>query len=94
MDGITLNDGTPLMDLEQQCRPAIRLGYQMVHNITGRLLPTTTRNQIYTAWAATEKMGEVGVNVPTLELLDYVMKPVFDCDVDVHQCTLIGSLFD
>lgn len=93
MEGITFSDGTPLFEIDMQCTKPVRLGYQLVHQDTGRLLPTTKRNQLFTAWAATERMGKVATDIPTLDILEYVQKPVYDYECP-DQCTLIKGKFD
>lgn len=90
---ITFSDGTPLFELDQQCPPPKKLGYQIVHMDTGRILPTTNRKQIFTSWAATEKMGEVSYDIPHLDILDYVFKPVYDVDAPADYI-LVRSLED
>ena len=94
IDGITFSNGDGLIDLDNQCTGAKKLGYQMIHQDTGRILPMTRRNEIYSAWAATEKMGQVSMDIPTLDIFEYVMKPVYDFEVDRSDCRFIYSLED
>ena len=89
--GITMSNGDQLLELNQ-CKPT-RIGYQLIHQDTGRLLPMCNRNEVYSAWAATEKLGEVAVSIPTLDVLEYIMKPIFDHEKPKN-CKRIFSLFD
>ena len=89
--GITMPNGDQLLDLDQ-CTPT-RIGYQLIHQDTGRLLPMCNRNEVYSAWAATEKLGEVAVSIPTLDVLEYIMKPIYECDRP-DNCMIVFSLFD
>ena len=92
-EGITMSDGTPLITMDQQCTAPIKLGYQIVHEITGRMLPMTLRNQVYTAWAAAEKLGNVALSIPTLNAMDYIMKPLYEHERP-NQCTFIKSVLE
>jgi hypothetical protein len=77
---IILPDGTPVLDLDN-VRPEI-FGYRIVHVITGRILPGTTRNEIYSKAAAIRKMNRVATmfNIMQcpLDIWDYALSEVYD----------------
>ena len=76
---IILPDGS--LYTPDNVRPDI-IGYQIVHTITGRILPGTTRSQIYSKAAAIRKMNEVAsmynVMQTSLDIWDYILHPMYD----------------
>ena len=58
------------------------IGYQIKHNQTGRILPSTTRKEIYTKAAAIHKMDQTAImfNMMSTELdiWEYELIPVYD----------------
>jgi hypothetical protein len=76
-----MSDGTPMS--EDTLKPKV-FGYQIVHKITGRILPTTTRTEIYSKAAAIRKMNKVtsqfNVMECTLDIWDYELSPIYDHD--------------
>jgi hypothetical protein len=81
--GIKLSNGEQLLDMDRFS--PTKIGYQMIHHETGRLLPMCNRNEVYSAWAATEKMGKVAMSIRTLDIMDYIMKPVFDNELTSYK---------
>lgn len=76
---IVLPDGSPLS--EDNVRPKI-FGYQIVHKLTGRILPSTTRKQVYSKAAAIKKMNHVAsmytVMQASLDIWDYELVPLYE----------------
>ena len=79
MKGIVLPDGSPLS--EDNLRP-VMFGYHIVHKHTGRILPGTTRNEIYSKAAAIRKMNWISAQFNMMaELLDiweYELKEIYE----------------
>lgn len=77
---IILPDGTPVEELKVTI-----FGYQMEHVQTGRLLPTTTRDQIYSITAAVKKMNEVAgmyeLMQEPINIFEYRAVPVYDFEL-------------
>lgn len=81
---VTLSDGTPLFELEVQIPAAKVVGYQIKHKLTNRILPGTTRKEVYTKGAAINKMNQVNsmymVMQCPLDIWDYELIDVLDID--------------
>lgn len=60
------------------------IGYQIVHNITGRILPGTTRQEMYSMAAGIRKMNQVAsmytVMQCSLDIWDYELCPMYDIE--------------
>lgn len=58
------------------------VGYQIKHNQTGRILPSTTRKELYSKAAAIKKMNQTAqifnMACATLDIWDYSLVPVYD----------------
>jgi hypothetical protein len=78
---IILPDGSPI--LEDSFKPKV-FGYQIVHKITGRILPGTTREQIYSKAAAISKMnwviGQFAVQQHQIDIWEYELCPIYEHD--------------
>ena len=77
---IILPDGTPVLNLDQ-VKPEI-FGYMIVHTLTGRILPGTTRSEVYSQAAAIRKMNKVAsafnIMQATLDIWDYTLEEIYD----------------
>lgn len=82
MKKIILPDGSPLS--EKNVQPKI-FGYQIVHKQTGRILPGTTRNEIYSKAGAIKKMniiaGQYDLMEESLNIWDYTLKVIYDYEI-------------
>lgn len=60
------------------------IGYQIVHKLTGRILPGTTRKELYSMAAGIKKMNQVAsmytVMHCSLDIWDYELCPVYDIE--------------
>lgn len=78
---ITMPDGSPLS--EDKTQPKV-LGFKIEHKLTSRILPGTTRKEIYSKAAAVKKMNSVNsmfmVMQCTLDIWDYELVEVYDLD--------------
>jgi len=58
------------------------VGYQIKHVITGRILPSTSRRELYSMAAAIRKMNTTAVQFnmmgASLDIWDYRPEPVYD----------------
>lgn len=76
-----MSDGSPLS--EDSFKPKV-FGYQIVHKTTGRILPTTTRTEIYSKAAAIRKMNRVASQFTvmdcTINIWDYELSPLYEHD--------------
>jgi hypothetical protein len=58
------------------------IGYQIEHVVTGRILPSTLRHEIYTLEAALNKLGDVNEVYDNVSIVDYELIPIYDIEVD------------
>ena len=76
---ITLPDGS-MFDLNN-VQPKI-IGFQIIHNLTGRILPGTNRNELYTKAAGVRKMNQVAsmytVMHSSLDIFEYNLTPMYE----------------
>lgn len=83
--GIILNDGTPLS--EHNVQPTI-LGYRIVHQLTSRILPGTTRNEVYSKPAAIKKMNQIAsmytIQHAQLDIWDYDLEEIYDFECPMN----------
>jgi hypothetical protein len=72
------------------------LGYQIVHVLTGRILPGTTRTELYTKAAAIKKMNKVAsmftVMHTQLDIWEYTLSPMYEGEIKEY--VLITDLND
>lgn len=77
---IRLEDGRFLNDLDD-LKPEV-CGYKIVHQLTGRILPSTTRKEIYSKAAAIKKMDATAqifnMHCTPLDIWDYALEPIYD----------------
>ena len=78
---ITLPDGTPLEPGLTNLKPKV-FGFKIMHKLTERILPGTTRNEIYSKAAAITKMNQIAsafnqMEAP-LDIWSYELIPIFD----------------
>lgn len=77
---IVLSDGTSILDLDD-LKPDI-FGYMIVHVLTGRILPGTSRNEVYSKAAAIKKMVKIAsqftIMHTQLDIWDYTLEPIYD----------------
>ncbi len=78
---IVLPDGSSLND--DNVRPKL-IGFQIVHRLTGRILPSTTRSEIYSKAAAIRKMNSTAsmfnIMQAPLDIWDYELCPIYDIE--------------
>jgi len=76
---IVMSDGRSLT--EDDLKPKV-FGYRIVHKLTGRILPGTTRSEIYSKAAAIKKMNSVNsmymVMQCPLDIWDYDLVEVYE----------------
>lgn len=78
MDGILFSDGeTPLV--EEWINPCF--GYQAVHLVTGRILPTCQRFEIFSWNAIIEKINEV-YEYLDVDTTEYYIEPIYESELD------------
>lgn len=91
--GISFSDGSSF-ELDNVL-PDI-LGYQIVHVQTGRILPNTTRKELYTKAAAIRKMNKVAamftVMHSQLDIWEYILTPMYEGEI--QEFTLITDIDD
>jgi hypothetical protein len=60
------------------------IGFHIVHKLTGRILPSTTRQEVYSKAAAIRKMNQVAsmynVMQASLDIWDYELCPIYDIE--------------
>ena len=78
---ITLSNGTELDKDLELAAPKI-LGYQIINKQTERILPGTTRNEIYIKAAGIRKMNQIStmfnIMQASIEIWDYRLVPVYE----------------
>lgn len=83
---IILPDGTPL-DALDNVQPKI-FGYRIVHKLTGRILPGTTRQEIYSKAAGIKKMNQIASMFNQqqcpLDIWDYTLEVIYDFEIPVE----------
>jgi len=76
---ITTSDGH-IFDPDDH-KPEV-IGYQIKHNLTGRILPSTTRKEVYSKAAAIHKMDETAITFnmmsAELDIWEYDLVPIYD----------------
>ena len=81
LPNIVLPDGSLLND--DNVRPEL-MGFQIVHTLTGRILPSTTRKELYSKAAAIRKMNNVAsmynIMQVSLDIWDYQLCPIYDIE--------------
>ena len=81
LPNIVLPDGSLLTD--DNVRPEL-IGFQIVHALTSRILPSTDRNEVYSKAAAIRKMNKVAsmynIMQVSLDIWDYELCPIYDID--------------
>ena len=79
---IILTNGVPL-DLDNFKTKVF--GYRIVHKETGRILPGTSRNEIYSKAAGIRKMNQVAsafnVMQAPLDIWQYNLQPIYDFEI-------------
>jgi hypothetical protein len=74
---IVFNDGSPFIEE----RINVLVGYQIVHKLTGRILPHTDRNVIYGKHAALKKIHEISdyylTMGQTFPIHEYTFEPIY-----------------
>ena len=92
---IILPDGTPILDLDI-IKPKV-LGYRIIHIQTGRILPGTARNEVYTKPAAVRKMGFVAsqftIMHTQLDIWEYTIEVIYDFEKP-KECVYITDKYD
>lgn len=77
--GIVFSDGnTPL--IEEWINPVF--GYQAVHSVTDRILPSCQRHEIYTWEAMIEKIENVAGAFPHIDTSEYYIEPIYEQELD------------
>ena len=94
MKGILTSDGRPFK--LDNVSPLI--GYQVEHKLTGRLLPTCTRFQIYDLFSMLEKMGQVAEFLDRegeepFDIFEYELVPIYEGELE-GSFILIKNNFD
>lgn len=78
-EGIVFSDeNTPLV--EEWINPVF--GYQTVHSITGRILPTCQRFEIFTWNAMIERITGVANMFPHIDTSEYLIEPIYQTEAD------------
>lgn len=82
MKGILTSDGKPF----KLSYVNTLIGYQAEHRVTGRLLPTCTRFQIYDHFSMLDKMGEVAEIMDMggieFDIFEYELVPIYEDEID------------
>jgi hypothetical protein len=93
-EGITFSDGEEFT-LDNVHEPDL-LGYQITNVHTGRILPGTTRKELYTKAAGIRKMNKVAamftVMHSQLEIWEYTLNPMYEGDI--QEFTIITDIND
>lgn len=71
---IILPDGSPMF--EDSFEPKV-FGYQIVHKQTGRILPGTTREQIYSKAAGIRMMNKIAGQYDIMDIWEYDLSPIY-----------------
>jgi hypothetical protein len=58
------------------------IGYQIEHVVTGRILPSTSRHEIFTLESALKKLDDVNEVYDNVSIVDYELIPIYDIEVD------------
>jgi hypothetical protein len=78
IEGVQCTTGQPLI-LDELVE---LVGYQIEHVVTGRILPSTNRHEIYSLDSALKRLQDVNEVYLDVRIIDYELIPIYDVEVE------------